>query len=172
MKVGAKQTGFTIVELLIVIVVIAILAAIGMLAYAGVRDRANDSAVRSDLSNISTKLKAYAAENGEYPTTTAQLATMGLKVSKNSYGNHMYNGTSYYNLVYCWPNSGPVNNFALVASSLSGKVFEHGPTGNGEAAYTFTGGSAGICTNAGITTGGTSRIWFFDTNQWQSSFLP
>lgn len=168
MKVGVKQTGFTIVELLIVIVVIAILATVAIVAYSGIRDRANDSAVRNDLASIATKLKAYAAENGEYPTTTAQLATLGLKVSKNSYGNPMYNGTSYYNLVYCWPNSGPINNFALVASSLSGKVFEYSPTGNGEAAYTFTGGSAGICTNAGIATGGTTRHWFFDSNAWQS----
>lgn len=163
-----SQRGFTIVELLIVIVVIAILAAITIVAYNGIQNRAHDTAVRSDLANISRKLKAYAAENGEYPTTATQLSTLGLKVSKKSYGNHMYNGVSYYNLVYCWPNSGAITSFALVASSSSGKVFEVGPNGNGEAAYTFTGGSAGICTSAGITTGGTTRHWFYDNDAWQS----
>jgi general secretion pathway protein G len=45
-----KQTGFTIVELLIVIVVIGILAAITLVAYNGLQDRANDSARTSAVS--------------------------------------------------------------------------------------------------------------------------
>ena len=169
MNVGAKQTGFTIVELLIVIVVIAILATIGILAYSGIRDRANDSAVKSDLNMIARKLRLYAVNDGVYPTSGTDMYNLGLKVNKNAYGNHYYNGTSYYNLVYCWPNSGPIDSFALVASSKSGKVFEYTPGGAlREASYAFTGGSAGICTNAGITTGGTTRHWFYDAGAWQS----
>ena len=45
------QYGFTIVELLIVIVIIGILAAISIVAYNGVIGKANDSAVQQDLSN-------------------------------------------------------------------------------------------------------------------------
>ena len=45
----SKQTGFTIVELLIVIVVIAILAAISVVAYAGIQDRARQARIDSDL---------------------------------------------------------------------------------------------------------------------------
>ena len=44
-----RYTGFTIVELLIVIVVIAILAAITIVAYTGIQDRAKESNVQSDL---------------------------------------------------------------------------------------------------------------------------
>ena len=53
----AKQTprGFTIVELLIVVVVIAILAAITVVAYSGIQNRTNDTAVQSDLANIAQK---------------------------------------------------------------------------------------------------------------------
>ena len=47
-----KQTGFTIVELLIVIVVIGILAAITIVAYNGVRARANQSKIDSDMRSM------------------------------------------------------------------------------------------------------------------------
>jgi prepilin-type N-terminal cleavage/methylation domain-containing protein len=63
------SSGFTIVELLIVIVVIGILAAITIVAYNGVQDRANDTRRQSDISNVQTIVEKYAAENGTYPST-------------------------------------------------------------------------------------------------------
>lgn len=59
---SSTQRGFTIVELLIVIVVIAILASISIVAYAGIQDRARQSKVRSDISNIA-KAISIAREN-------------------------------------------------------------------------------------------------------------
>ena len=47
-----KQTGFTIVELLIVIVIIGILAAITVVAYSNIQQRANNSKIASDLAQI------------------------------------------------------------------------------------------------------------------------
>jgi len=61
--------GFTIVELLVVIVIIAILAAISLVAYASVTSRAVVASLQSDLSNDATILKSYAAQYGSYPTT-------------------------------------------------------------------------------------------------------
>ncbi|MDK2899336.1 MAG: ral secretion pathway protein, partial [Patescibacteria group bacterium] len=50
---------FTIVELLIVIVIIGILAAITLVSYTGIASRANIATIQSDLSNASKKLSMY-----------------------------------------------------------------------------------------------------------------
>lgn len=61
------QSGFTIVELLVVIVVIGILAAITIVSYSGISQRAIVSSMQSDLSNGSTKLQSANVVNGQYP---------------------------------------------------------------------------------------------------------
>lgn len=65
----AKRQGFTIVELLIVIVVIAILAAITIVAFNGVNDRAKNSAMASGINQYAKALINYGTLNGQYPTT-------------------------------------------------------------------------------------------------------
>jgi type II secretion system protein G len=64
---GYKQQGFTIVELIIVIVVIGILAAITVVGYRGSQDRARDAARQNSLTDIRNALEAYRAETGNYP---------------------------------------------------------------------------------------------------------
>lgn len=67
-----KKSGFTIVELLIVIVVIAILAAITIVAYNGIRQRSELSAMQSTISQATKKIQLYAVDNAEqYPATLA-----------------------------------------------------------------------------------------------------
>lgn len=64
--IAKKQTGFTVVELLIVIVVIAILATISIVAYNGIQSRARTSAHKADAVQASKQIMAYALqENGE-----------------------------------------------------------------------------------------------------------
>lgn len=64
---GADR-GFTIVELLIVIVTIAILAAITIVAFNGVQARARDSQRRSDVTAITKALELYYIDNGKFPS--------------------------------------------------------------------------------------------------------
>ena len=75
MKAYAQSSsgkGFTIVELLIVIVVIGILAAIAIVAYNGVQDKAKFSLMQSDLKSITKALALYKVENDSYPSTIGQ----------------------------------------------------------------------------------------------------
>lgn len=97
-KLISRQQGFTIIELLIVIVVIGILATISIVAYNGVQDKARLAIVHSDLSNAKKKLMAYGVEKGNYPSTLTELTEAGIKVSsKKSYEIR----PSYNNFYYC-----------------------------------------------------------------------
>lgn len=62
--------GFTIVELLIVILVIGILAAITLAAFNGVQRKARDSDRKTDISAIKKALELYYVDNGTYPSST------------------------------------------------------------------------------------------------------
>ena len=68
-----KRRGFTIVELLVVIVVIGILAAITIVSYTGVTARANAASAKSLASNVISKANIYATEGltGTWPLTGA-----------------------------------------------------------------------------------------------------
>lgn len=64
------QKGFTIVELLIVIVVIAILAALVLNTFAGVQEKARDSDRQNDVTTVQKHLETYYTDHGSYPSET------------------------------------------------------------------------------------------------------
>ncbi len=67
-KVGKNsQKGFTIVELLIVIVIIGILAALVIIGYNGILSRARDADRTSDLKTLKTAIEQYGVDYGYYP---------------------------------------------------------------------------------------------------------
>lgn len=70
-NIKTKNSGFTIVELLIVIVVIAILAAITIVAYNGIQNSAKNSTAKETANQIRTKVEAYNAKVGNYPASGA-----------------------------------------------------------------------------------------------------
>ncbi len=73
------RRGFTIVELLIVIVVIAILAVITIVAYNGIQNRAKDSAVQSAALQAGKKVLSYAPLNADaFPLETTFRQDLGL----------------------------------------------------------------------------------------------
>lgn len=68
-EINKTKNGFTIVELLIVIIVVAILAAITIVAYNGIQQRARDARRAQDFSNIKKSLRAYEARHNGMPRT-------------------------------------------------------------------------------------------------------
>lgn len=70
-----KNRGFTIVELLVVIVVIGILAAITIVSYTGVTGRAKTTQAQSNANSAQSVAEAMNADNGSYPATAASFAT-------------------------------------------------------------------------------------------------
>lgn len=83
-KRDRPSAGFTIVELLIVIVVIAILAAISTVAYRGIQERARASEVSSALAQAKKKLELYNVDHSTYPTT-GNLASAGITTNDGSF---------------------------------------------------------------------------------------
>jgi prepilin-type N-terminal cleavage/methylation domain-containing protein len=95
-----STTGFTIVELLIVIVVIGILAAITIVAYNGIQDRARTSAVSSALSQAAKKLAIYQVDNPDlYPADKTALEALGIKDTDSV--TYQYTRTSTTPNTYC-----------------------------------------------------------------------
>lgn len=79
------KSGFTLVELLIVIVIIAILAAITIVAYNGIQQRARDSQRATDARTIINALATYAVVNSAYPSTSPSTRAAVCATHTNGY---------------------------------------------------------------------------------------
>ena len=90
MSINNKNRGFTIVELLIVIVVIGILAAITIVAFNGIQQRARNTMRVNEVKQYQTLLMSYKATYGEYPSAGTMYSCLGESfpdVTGNGVGN-------------------------------------------------------------------------------------
>ncbi len=90
-----KNQGFTIVELLIVIVVIGILAALVIVQFTNVQARARDAERKSDIRALQSKVAEYYALNGYYPTALTQITNLPADACKAPGGSGTCTSPNY-----------------------------------------------------------------------------
>jgi prepilin-type N-terminal cleavage/methylation domain-containing protein len=132
---NARTPGFTIVELLIVVVVIAILAAITVVAYNGIRQRAVISSLQSDLTSTAKKLETdkQLNDNSQY---TNDVSTTGIQVRESVEREYFKKGDSF------------------CLSLTQGTISQYITNG--------TSPKAGLCSDNGF--GSTQTIFTYNTN--------
>lgn len=115
-NVYRKEGGFTVVELAVVIIVIAVLAAISVVVYRGVTDRANDVAVQDMIANLDDQATSSAA----FADTGACPIASRLEYDRDSKAYDR----SIRNIFYIHGSSASIGcTYALVIVSASGKAF-------------------------------------------------
>jgi prepilin-type N-terminal cleavage/methylation domain-containing protein len=143
------ESGFTIVELLVVIVVIGILAAITIVSYAGITSKATASSLQSNLDSASHQLKLYYVDHSVYPT--------GLD------GNNCPTGP-VIDANYCLKTSSGTT-YSISANNSSPSVFCLTTTKSSQSYYVNQSGSpsAGSCTTTNLDTNPSfeSTTYFF-----------
>jgi len=142
-----SERGFTIVELLIVIVVIGILAAITIVSFNGVTARANTTSAKAAASTVAKKAEAYNAEKAAYPTTFSQLTGGG--------ANDSFTVTGIVTLAAVPGTTGPTNSssvlFYACGAGAGVKVGYYNYASNSAVVPATTGDN--VVFSAGVTTG-------------------
>ena len=138
--VGRRKPAFTIVELLIVIVVIGILAAISVVAYNGVVNSASNATVKADLRNAMNKIALYAESSGIPAPGQLTSALQGFSVSTGAYAQRN-------NFMYCANTDESL--YGIGAVSKSGKSYVYSSNGGlkelGSTLSETSGGATGAC---------------------------
>jgi general secretion pathway protein G len=74
---AARESGFTLLELIIVVAIIGILATIAMPALKDVPRRANEAVLKTNLHTMRDVIDQYYGDKGKYPTSLDQLVEKG-----------------------------------------------------------------------------------------------
>ena len=94
-----KKKGFTLIELMVVVVIIGILAAIAIPNFVKVIARAKESSVKANMHTLQVAVEtANVDSNGTYPTTSADWESLGAYIPQNF--RNPYNQTAGLNKAY------------------------------------------------------------------------
>lgn len=171
MEYQKNNKGFTIVELLIVVVVIAILAAITIVSYNGIQNRARTAAIQADLNTAVKKLHEFRLTNStseQYPGTLPATVTAS---TGNAYTYFPNTDTN----TYCLQSSNGTTVLSVTSSKtvpLAKPCSENSLIGwwplNGQADDSSGNGFHGTVTGASLATGQGGRVngaYSFDGNE-------
>jgi prepilin-type N-terminal cleavage/methylation domain-containing protein len=142
------QRGFTIVELLIVIVVIGILAAITIVAYNGVQTKAKTTSAVAAANTAMQKAELYNTDQSRYPLLTTELT--GAATTTSYYLTGVTFGTpaatappNTLSMLKCGSGT-PATQSAITAANVTGNRFYY---------WDYTNGNANSYDTSGVDTG-------------------
>lgn len=113
------KSGFTIVELLVVIVIIGVLATITLVSFNGVSQKATVASLQSDLINASSQLRMYQINNNAYPTAFNSSYCPTAPVSDDKYCIKVSSGNSFDYQNFTANNSSKPQAFTLTIKNGS-----------------------------------------------------
>src|SRR5439155_20114686 len=127
-----REEGFTLIELMVVVLIIAILIAIAIPTFLGARQRAQDRAAQSNLRNAFTAEKVYYTDNNSY-ADGATMAASNIETSLTFQAGAAAAGTRQVQVAI---SAGGVS-VCLTGVSASGTTFGLKDVSSGAAAGTY-----------------------------------
>jgi type IV pilus assembly protein PilA len=117
---GREERGFTLIELMVVVLIIAILIAIAIPTFLGARQRAQNRAAQSNVRNALTAEKTFFTDAQAYSQQTADLTAIEPSLT---YTNVAASMAATGNIVYIQVYGTPATTVVVGAQSGSGKCF-------------------------------------------------
>lgn len=145
-------------ELLIVVVIIGILAAIAIPIFLNVQNAAYDTALKSDLRNAGLAMETtkITSADKKYDSSNLQL----------SFSNKAaLAGVASNNIMICSAKDG--SGFAITAKSISGNSITYKSNGFIQEGVTWTGSYMTLCPNSGFPVATSDYIWIYQGDVWK-----
>ena len=134
----SKQAGFTLIEIMVVVIIIGLLSAVILPNVLGKRDQAAKIKAEADISTITNQLQLYRLDNFVYPSTSEGLQALVSNPGKSTWTGYLNSlpkdpwGNQYQ---YAFPGNNNADGFdlwSLGADSQSGGEGSNADIGNWE----------------------------------------
>lgn len=159
-----RAAGFTIVEILIIIVVIGILASITVLSFNGIQQQSREAGIKSDLEVAVARIDRYRSDKGEYPPVTGG-SDVALREANIEIQRSLYS-LDRENYLYCV--SADVQSYAFVVRGINNLTYIKSTTKSFERFPEIALGSEAAVCNGQTGPGSGARSAFIPASGWRS----